>query len=673
MRNACLAFALFLVTGCDGARPFPDYGPSPDDLAVRDLAARDLQSPCGPCENPTPKCEIVSKKCVACLADADCPDAFVCAKGACMPGCSKSHLQCGDAGSCDLDAGICHGCLSDKDCADPKSPACDVPSGRCGACSTQNDRCPAGSYCVLSGGAPACVPGCKTDVECQFRDGGVGSSACCDHACVNTATSLTHCGACGAACNKTDCCAGRCVDAQSDLMNCGGCGKACPAKNNVPTCAGGTCGTGGCVMGFADCDGSAANGCETATSSDKNNCGACGKVCNIPNASALCSVGSCVVQSCNAGFRDCNGDPADGCEINLQMDPMNCGVCGQSCAALPHASAGCKNGACNIGACDAGWGDCDGMAGNGCESKVDADPANCGGCGKACPMPPNVIVTCANNTCMTGGCQPGFTDCNNNPADGCEANTRIDTKNCGACGNTCPAYANAVAACAGGMCGLGACNAGYGDCDGNPANGCELSLLSDPNNCGRCGNVCGAPGMCMAGTCIAGPACSNGSYTDCNVPGTTLIQGSAFVDKTPPNGWVQCAGFINTAGDDVTATFLNNCLNTTRLRIRVFTGAGALEEDISVPNQTSWNAWPNFNYLGGTVTVTMKTFWGATNFFTCTDGRDACAQQAAPSGITFGTGNGSVAIVVGGNTAYNEYRVSCGGMNLPDRKIALYR
>ena len=365
MRNACLAFALFLVTGCDGARPFPDYGPSPDDLAVRDLAARDLQSPCGPCENPTPKCEIVSKKCVACLADADCPDAFVCAKGACMPGCSKSHLQCGDAGSCDLDAGICHGCLSDKDCADPKSPACDVPSGRCGACSTQNDRCPAGSYCVLSGGAPACVPGCKTDVECQFRDGGVGSSACCDHACVNTATSLTHCGACGAACNKTDCCAGRCVDAQSDLMNCGGCGKACPAKNNVPTCAGGTCGTGGCVMGFADCDGSAANGCETATSSDKNNCGACGKVCNIPNASALCSVGSCVVQSCNAGFRDCNGDPADGCEINLQMDPMNCGVCGQSCAALPHASAGCKNGACNIGACDAGWGDCDGMAGNG--------------------------------------------------------------------------------------------------------------------------------------------------------------------------------------------------------------------------------------------------------------------------------------------------------------------
>ena len=98
-----------------------------------------------------------------------------------------------------------------------------------------------------------------------------------------------------------------------------------------------------------------------------------------------------------------------------------------------------------------------------------------------------------------------------------------------------------------------------------------------------------------------------------------------------------------------------------------------LEEDIQVDPMTSWNAWPNFNYLGGTEVVNKKTNWGTTTFFTCTDGRDACGQQAAPSGITFGTGNGTVAIIAGANTGYNEYRINCGGANLNDRKIALYK
>src|SRR5207245_11033446 len=60
-------------------------------------------------------------------------------------------------------------------------------------------------------------------------------------------------------------------------------------------------------------------------------------------------------------------------------------------------------------------------------------------------------------------------------------------------GVACPAGSG----CAAGSC---ACLAGRGDCDGNPANGCEADLTTDANNCGVCGASCfGA--ACNAGTC----------------------------------------------------------------------------------------------------------------------------------------------------------------------------
>lgn len=56
------------------------------------------------------------------------------------------------------------------------------------------------------------------------------------------------------------------------------------------------------------------------------------------------------------------------------------------------------------------------------------------------------------------------------------------------------------------------------------------------------------------------PRCTNGSVTDCNPDGTTLIPGSAFVDPNPPQGFTQCAGFTNTADDDVAWNWENNCI-----------------------------------------------------------------------------------------------------------------
>ncbi len=52
------------------------------------------------------------------------------------------------------------------------------------------------------------------------------------------------------------------------------------------------------------------------TLSDTNNCGACGHVCLLPNATAACVAGACFVESCTgpSSWWDANGVEADGCE-----------------------------------------------------------------------------------------------------------------------------------------------------------------------------------------------------------------------------------------------------------------------------------------------------------------------------------------------------------------------
>jgi len=223
----------------------------------------------------------------------------------------------------------------------------------------------------------------------------------------------------------------------------------------------------------------------------------------------------------------------------------------------------------------------------------------------------------------------------------------------------------------GGTSGAGPVAQGGTGQHGSAADLRAMKVATDPPSCTDCGT--GDRQGYGKDLHLAGVVCSNGSALDCNVAGTTLLAGSAYVDPAPPKGWIQCAGFINTPGDDVTDSFLDHCLDTKRLRIRVFTSKNELEEDVTVTGMNVVSSWPNFNYLGGTFMVMAKTYWGTTTFFTNTDGKDACMQRAAPSGTVFGTGSADAAIVAGGNKGHDEYRVSCGKADLPDRKIALYR
>ncbi|MDB4932426.1 MAG: hypothetical protein JWM10_4910 [Myxococcaceae bacterium] len=82
-----------------------------------------------------------------------------------------------------------------------------------------------------------------------------------------------------------------------------------------------------------------------------------------------------------------------------------------------------------------------------------------------------------------------------------------DPSHCGACTTAC-ALPNAVAGCAAGACVVASCTAGFGNCDGNPANGCETSVVADDARCGACTNVCGADRYCTAGACTPSRDCA---------------------------------------------------------------------------------------------------------------------------------------------------------------------
>jgi len=79
-----------------------------------------------------------------------------------------------------------------------------------------------------------------------------------------------------------------------------------------------------CAAGTGDCNGDALDGCETDTTSSVSSCGACGNACSMANAAAACTASACTVGSCSSGFRDCDGNAANGCETDLAQTGGYC-------------------------------------------------------------------------------------------------------------------------------------------------------------------------------------------------------------------------------------------------------------------------------------------------------------------------------------------------------------
>ncbi len=127
---------------------------------------------------------------------------------------------------------------------------------------------------------------------------------------------------------------------------------------------------------------------------------------------------------------------------------------------------------------------------------MSLDPDHCGGCGMACVLP-NAVAACANSSCAVGSCNAGFGDCDAMAANGCEVDTKSDRNHCGGCGTVCTS--NQV--CSGAIC--KACAKGFLDCNGSSSDGCEVHATADEQNCGGCGIACGWGQSCWASTCNA--------------------------------------------------------------------------------------------------------------------------------------------------------------------------
>jgi hypothetical protein len=415
--------------GCTaGSKVCPD--PASGDLVCLDTTAPETGcrgTSCEPCQtaNASAKCDVQG----ACAVDQ----------------CNAGHADCnGDSSD---------GCESDLQ-NDPT---------HCGDCATD---------CIASQGTGfVCKSGVCTANECVPP-----TTADCDN-------------------DKTNGCE---VDISSDAQNCGYCGNACALSHASNSCVQGKCAVTGCAPAYQDCDGQPANGCEVNVSSDAANCGACGVTCDATNGAAGCAQGNCAIV-CSQNYANCDQSAANGCEVSLATDPANCGTCGKACTPANAAAPSCAQGACGYTSCLQGYADCDGNKANGCEVNVNTDSNHCGDCATVCSS------VCSGGKCGTS-CAPPFVLCGASCVD-----TQTSTANCGDCGKPCPLPpAHATSKCAAGICGFD-CVTGYSRCGDSCYN-----LQTDANHCSTCATVCPAPvnatGVCAAGSCTM--MCNPG-YTNC--------------------------------------------------------------------------------------------------------------------------------------------------------------
>ena len=125
------------------------------------------------------------------------------------------------------------------------------------------------------------------DVVCN-ADAGLFA---CGGECRNLIRDSMNCGRCGEACvGAATCMSAQCIDPQTDPRNCGGLRQQCRAPNGTAGCVAGVCTVGSCNTIFANCDGNVANGCEVDTWNTDAHCGGCNRPCS---AGQSCREGVC--------------------------------------------------------------------------------------------------------------------------------------------------------------------------------------------------------------------------------------------------------------------------------------------------------------------------------------------------------------------------------------------
>lgn len=319
-----------------------------------------------------------------------------------------------------------------------------------------------------------------------------------------------------------------CQTSLANYMNCGACGNTCDADKNydcLGTWPNKSC---QCSGSYKDCDGNTANGCEINTASNSSNCGACNNVCPPLKQ---CSNGAC---ACSSG--ECSGVCVD-----LQSDKLNCGGCGKKCTDGDFGSHGfCQEGVC---ACGPGyeWDEAnkrckEGACGDGvvigseqCEFNTNFVSSNPPlSCNSSCKI---IRTKSCNSDAEAGGYS------NLNSVDFlCSSYTQICNVSATQDGQTycsvwgqqsfpifnpnpyhvCSIYSNTCEY---------TCKTGRGNCNSQNLDTCEVDLNTDENHCGSCSG--------SGSTCTGSYQCINGSCQKC---GDGVKNGNEECDGANPSG-----------------------------------------------------------------------------------------------------------------------------------------
>lgn len=215
-------------------------------------------------------------------------------------------------------------------------------------------------------------------------------------------------------------CSGECVSRSSTEFGCGS--DSCAACDlpfaNVLGCDGqGRCGFAGCKGAHEDCDGDPTNGCEIDLT-QKESCGECGSACGPGEQCVMDSEGfiGCDAITCLQSELRCDAFCTDTAE-----DPLHCGGCNMPCQEpqIDVATAICTAGRCGT-LCD-GEGEvfCQGLCFPQSDTRCGPYCDNCASyTGK-----PHVAAT--TGMCLEAGrcdvvCVVGYEDANLAADDGCE-------------------------------------------------------------------------------------------------------------------------------------------------------------------------------------------------------------------------------------------------------------
>lgn len=182
------------------------------------------------------------------------------------PGGAQGAQECGPLGV--WGACVCPGADAGTDAGAPDAPPPPVDGPAGPEAGVDAPEVAADAPAPLDGPADAAPDGPLPPTADAQADGGCpeGFAMCVGTTCNNILTSRMWCGSCRTLCGPlSECFGGRCVTRSSGVS---------------------------CEPGRGDCDGEAANGCETDTFTSREHCGGCGRSCT---PSMRCVAGSCAL------------------------------------------------------------------------------------------------------------------------------------------------------------------------------------------------------------------------------------------------------------------------------------------------------------------------------------------------------------------------------------------